>query len=61
MASGAMLLPNSIQVMESISGSVVPLAMFFFVQGNPKKMHHKDSDLKSVLAMYIDKKKAFRV
>ena len=26
--SGAMLLPNSIQVMESISGSVVPLAMF---------------------------------
>ena len=27
-ASGAMLLPNLIQVMESISGSVVPLAMF---------------------------------
>ena len=28
-ASGAMLLLNSIQVMESISGSVVPLAMFY--------------------------------
>ena len=28
-ASGAMLLPNLIQVTESISGSVVPLAMFF--------------------------------
>ena len=28
-ACGAMLLPNSIQVTESISGSVVPLAMFF--------------------------------
>ena len=27
-ASGAMLLPNLVQVMESISGSVVPLAMF---------------------------------
>ena len=26
--SGAMLLPSSIQVTESISGSVVPLAMF---------------------------------
>ena len=26
--SGAILLPSSIQVMESISGSVVPLAMF---------------------------------
>ena len=28
-ASGAMLLPSLIQVTESISGSVVPLAMFF--------------------------------
>ena len=28
--SGAILLPSSIQVMESISGSVVPLAMFIF-------------------------------
>ena len=28
-ASGAMLLPSSVQVSESISGSVVPLAMFF--------------------------------
>ena len=27
--SGAMLLPSSIQVTESISGSVVPLAMFY--------------------------------
>ena len=27
-ASGAMLLPNLVQVTESISGSVVPLAMF---------------------------------
>ena len=27
-ASGAMLLPNLVQVMESISGYVVPLAMF---------------------------------
>ena len=27
--SGAILLPSSIQVTESISGSVVPLAMFF--------------------------------
>ena len=27
--SGAIFLPRSIQVMESISGSVVPLAMFF--------------------------------
>ena len=26
---GAMLLPNLIQITESISGSVVPLAMFF--------------------------------
>ena len=30
--SGAILLPSSIQVMESISGSVVPLAMFFIKQ-----------------------------
>ena len=29
-ASGAMLLSNLIQVTESISGSVVPMAMFFF-------------------------------
>ena len=29
-ARGAMLLLNLIQVTESISGSVVPLAMFFF-------------------------------
>ena len=29
-ARGAMLLLNLIQVMESISGSVVPLAMFFY-------------------------------
>ena len=29
-ASGAMLLPNLVQVTESISGSVVPLAMFFW-------------------------------
>ena len=28
-ASGAMLLPSLVQVSESISGSVVPLAMFF--------------------------------
>ena len=28
--SGAILLPSSIQVKESISGSVVPLAMFLF-------------------------------
>ena len=28
--SGAMLLPNLVQVTESISGSVVPLAMFYF-------------------------------
>ena len=27
--SGAILLPSSIQVTESISGSVVPLAMFY--------------------------------
>ena len=30
-ASGAMLLPNLVQVTESISGSVVPLAMFTFI------------------------------
>ena len=29
--SGAILLPSSIQVTESISGSVVPLAMFFCI------------------------------
>ena len=29
-ASGAMLLPSLVQVSESISGSVVPLAMFMF-------------------------------
>ena len=29
-ANGAMLLPNLVQVTESISGSVVPLAMFIF-------------------------------
>ena len=28
-ASGAMLLPSLVQVSESISGSVVPLAMFY--------------------------------
>ena len=33
-ASGAMLLPNLIQVMESISGSVVPLAMFNMLDMN---------------------------
>ena len=31
-ASGAMLLLNLIQVTESISGSVVPLAMFFSME-----------------------------
>ena len=30
-ASGAMLLPSLVQVSESISGSVVPLAMFMLV------------------------------
>ena len=30
--SGAILLPSSIQVTESISGSVVPLAMFGFIE-----------------------------
>ena len=29
-ANGAMLLPSLVQVSESISGSVVPLAMFTF-------------------------------
>ena len=31
-ASGAMLLPSLVQVSESISGSVVPLAMFYILQ-----------------------------
>ena len=31
-ASGAMLLPNLVQVTESIFGSVVPLAMFFILK-----------------------------
>ena len=36
-ASGAMLLPNLVQVTESISGSVVPLAMFLpLVEACPK-------------------------
>ena len=30
-ASGAMLLPSLVQVSESISGSVVPLAMFMLM------------------------------
>ena len=30
--SGAILLPSSIQVMESISGSVLPLAMFVIIK-----------------------------
>ena len=30
-ASGAMLLPSLVQVSESISGSVVPLAMFYWL------------------------------
>ena len=33
-ASGAMLLPNLVQVTESISGSVVPLAMFCIAHGD---------------------------
>ena len=36
-ASGAVLLPNSVQVTESISGSVLPLAMFIM------KIHHPDT------------------
>ena len=35
-AINAMLLPNLIQVTESISGSVVPLAMSFLSQGDPE-------------------------
>ena len=34
-ANCAMLLPNCVLVPESISGSVVPLAMFFFIRGYP--------------------------
>ena len=34
-ACGAMLLLNLIQVTESISGSVVPLAMFFYESARP--------------------------
>ena len=35
-ASGAMLLPSLVQVSESISGSVVPLAMFVYRIGAGK-------------------------
>ena len=38
-AIGAMLLLNLIQVTESISGSVVPLAMFF---GHVMTSHHSE-------------------
>ena len=38
-ANGAMLLLNSIQVTESISGSVVPLAMFFISCQDEKLPH----------------------
>ena len=38
-ANSAMLLPNLIQVTESISGSVVPLAMFLDTQVSPAPTH----------------------
>ena len=42
-ASGAMLLPSLVQVSESISGSVVPLAMFYkFVLRNYFFRHYND-------------------
>ena len=37
-ASGAMLFPNLVQVTESISGSVVPLAMFVFLFQTLRKL-----------------------
>ena len=42
--SGAILLPSSIQVTESISGSVVPLAMFFEIVNICHQYHHLDYD-----------------
>ena len=42
--SGAMLLLNLIQVTESISGSVVPLAMFLGGEGPPRSKIQKLMD-----------------
>ena len=44
-ASGAMLLLHLIQVTESISGSVVPLAMFFFWGGEGSRVTFKASSI----------------
>ena len=42
-ASGAMLLPSLVQVTESISGSVVPLAMFISRRA-PLSYDHRQDD-----------------
>ena len=51
-ASGAMLLPSLIQVTESISGSVVPLAMFVLVSQSIKCHHHHKSRNKAARLKY---------
>ena len=57
--SGAMLLPSLIQVTESISGSVVPLAMFFsLIQFVPvqRKSHLVRIVLVQVVAAHLNSK-----
>ena len=44
-ASGAMLLPSLVQVSESISGSVVPLAMFMRINLQSLDSGHNDEAL----------------
>ena len=44
-ASGAMLLPSLVLVSESISGSVVPLAMFINGNDPPYKLYKKTEEM----------------
>ena len=49
--SGAILLPSSIQVTESISGSVMPLAMFERLLSSWSRNIPKESELSSIFTM----------
>ena len=44
-ASGIMLLPSLVQVSESISGTVVPLAMFTFTNYDGEVIDHTHTNL----------------
>ena len=52
-ASGAMLLPSLIQVSESISGSVVPLAMFIIYKQGTVEKDYKSPEVLISIGFFI--------